>query len=205
MENSIKNILFDLGNVLIKWDPATIFEHALGGDRAKAEWIINNICTLEWHSNQDAGFPIKKAVKNLCAQHPEYAQLIPLYYNNWETSIIGPITGTVDILQSLHNNKRQRIFALTNWSAELFPPDLERYYFLEWFEDIIVSGKLKIRKPNPEIFYHFLKKHHLKAEETLFIDDSLDNIVAAEALGFKTIHFNSPKQLHSTLKKWHIL
>ena len=116
-----------------------------------------------------------------------------------------PIEGTVEIFRQLKENKKYKFYALTNWSAELFPIALERYDFLHWFDGRVVSGEEKMRKPSPEFYHVLLQRYGLQPHETLFIDDNLRNIKAAEELGIKCIPFQSPVQLREALQQLDVL
>lgn len=200
----IKTIIFDLGNVLIDWNPAYVFDKLIE-DEEKRNHFFENICTSDWNEEQDAGRPIKQATEELIAKHPEWKEAIEAFYGRWEEMLGGPIEETVEILRQLKENGSYKIYALTNWSAETFPIALERYDFLHWFDGRVVSGEEKMRKPNPLFYQLLLDRYQLKAKETLFIDDSVRNTNAAEKFGIKTVVFQSPQQLRENLKILKIL
>ena len=112
----------------------------------------------------------------------------------------GPIHETVNILRSLKEANKYKLYALTNWSAETFPVALQRYDFLQWFDGIVMSGEEKTRKPFPEIYQVLLNRFDVNSSEVIFIDDSLRNIEGAKAVGIDGIHFQSPEQLLNELK-----
>lgn len=114
------------------------------------------------------------------------------------------ILGTVEILKKLIDSEKYKVVALTNWSAETFPIALERFEFLQWFEGIIVSGEEKTRKPFDEIYHLTLNRFNIKAEHSIFIDDNLRNVEAANNLGINGIHFKSSELLIQQLKKYNI-
>ncbi len=204
MMQKIKAIIFDLGNVLIDWNPAYVFEKLIE-DEEKRKHFFENICTADWNEEQDAGRPIKQATEELIAAHPEWKEAIEAFYGRWIEMLGGPINETVEILRQLKQSGHYKLYALTNWSAETFPTALEMYDFLHWFDGRVVSGEEKMRKPNPLFYQILLDRFKLKAEETLFIDDSARNINAAEQLGINGILFHSPQQLEKDLKKTGIL
>jgi len=204
MMQKIKAIIFDLGNVLIDWNPAYVFDKLIE-DEGKRKHFFENICTADWNEEQDAGRPIKQATEELIAAHPEWKEAIEAFYGRWIEMLGGPINGTVEILRQLKQSGHYKLYALTNWSAETFPTALEMYDFLHWFDGRVVSGEEKMRKPNPLFYQILLDRFKLKAEETLFIDDSARNINAAEQLGINGILFHSPQQLEKDLKKTGIL
>jgi 2-haloacid dehalogenase len=200
----IDSIIFDLGNVLIDWNPEYVFVDVFDGDREKAKWFIKNICTLDWNEKQDAGGLIEDANKSLIEKHPEYENEIRQYYGRWEQMLGGSIGGTVEILKKLIDTKQFKIVALTNWSAETFPIALERFEFLHWFEGIVVSGEEKTRKPFKEIYDICLNRFRITPEKAIFIDDNLRNIEAANNLKINGIHYKSPEKLIEQLKEYNI-
>lgn len=201
---NIKTIIFDLGGVLIDWNPAYLFD-TLFDDVEKKRYFFEHICTSDWNEMQDGGRSIKDANEELLAQHPEWKEYIEAYYGRWEEMLGGPIHDTVEIFRDLKQNKNYKIYALTNWSAELFPIALGKYEFLHWFDGRVVSGEEKMRKPFREFYELTLDRFNLVPEETLFIDDNLRNVKAAEELGINTIHFQSPQQLREKLVTNNIL
>lgn len=200
----IKNIIFDLGGVLIDWNPDYMYKKIIP-DQDQRKWFLENICTLDWNEAQDGGRLIKEANELLINQHPAYKELILAYYSRWEEMLSGSISGTVDIFKELKTNKKHGIYALTNWSAETFPRALEIFDFLHWFDGRVVSGEENTRKPHKEIYDIILTRFNLTPNSTVFIDDNLRNIKAAEELGIVTIHFQSPEQLRRSLKEKNIL
>jgi len=200
----IKAIIFDLGGVLVDWNPDYLFDKVFD-DEEKKKYFFENICTADWNEEQDAGRPIKEATETLVKKHPEWKEQIETYYARWTEMLGGPIHDTVAIFKELKERGHYKIYALTNWSAELFPKALEMYDFLHWFDGRVVSGEEKMRKPTPDFYHVLLDRYHLKSEEVLFIDDNLRNIKAAEKLGIKSIRFHSPAQLHEELKKLDVL
>lgn len=200
----LKAIIWDLGNVLIDWNPAYVFDKLIE-DEERRKHFFQHICTHDWNEEQDAGRPIKQATEELIEMHPEWKEAIEAFHGRWTEMLGGPINETVEILRRLKENGQHKMYALTNWSAELFPIALERYDFLQWFDGRVVSGEEKIRKPDPVLFQLLLDRYLLKPEETLFIDDSLRNINAAKELGLQTLLFQSPTTLKEELEKCGIL
>ncbi|HEY9362125.1 MAG TPA: HAD family phosphatase [Chitinophagaceae bacterium] len=201
--NKINTIIFDLGGVLIDWNPAYVFD-TFFDDEEKKKFFFENICTPDWNEQQDAGRKIQEATNDLVALHPGWEEAIRAYYGRWTEMLGGPITETVDIFRQLKNNSTHKFYALTNWSGELFPIALDRYDFLKWFDGIVVSGDEKTRKPFPEIYTTLLSRFNINPQKALFIDDSLRNIKGAEALGINCIHFQSAKTLPHQLNEWGI-
>jgi len=200
----IKNVIFDLGGVLIDWNPEYVYLDVFNGDREKMKWFFDEICTMDWNENQDAGYPLEKATEERVKLFPEYEEWIRIYYGRWEEMLGNQIDGTVAILKQLIDNPNYKVVALTNWSAETFPVALERFDFLHWFEGIVVSGTEKMRKPFNEIYELTLNRFNIEAAQSLFIDDNTRNIEAAKKMGINTIRFNNPTQLKSELKSLNI-
>lgn len=195
----IDAIIFDLGGVLIDWNPNYVFDKVFDGDEEKKKYFFENICTSDWNEMQDAGRSLKEATETLVAKHPGWKEHIEAYYGRWKEMLGGPIHDTVEIFRQLKESNQYKLYALTNWSAELFPIALERYEFLHWFDGRVVSGEEKMRKPFPEFYQLILNRFGLTPEETLFIDDNLRNIKAAEEIGLRCIVFQSPEQLKKEL------
>ncbi|MBL6662147.1 MAG: HAD family phosphatase [Flavobacteriaceae bacterium] len=196
----VKNIIFDLGGVLVDWNPDYVFLDEFGGDRKKMQRFYDEVCTFDWNENQDAGYPLAQATEDRVALFPEQEAMIRMYYGRWEEMLGGPIAGTVALLKKLVDHPDYRVVALTNWSAETFPIALARFDFLHWFEGIVVSGTERTRKPFPEIYQTTLQRFGLEAPASLFIDDNARNIAAAAALGIQTIQFKNPDQLKTDLR-----
>ena len=199
-----KTIIFDLGGVLIDWNPDYVFKEVFK-DKEKLVWFYREICTMDWNENQDAGYPLAKATEERVALFPQHEEWIRMYYGRWEEMLGDAIKGTVNILRQCIDQPNLKVVALTNWSAETFPIALKKFEFLHWFEGIVVSGEEKTRKPFPEIYQTTLSRFELKAEECFFIDDNLRNVEAAISLGIPSLKFTSPKVLEKELKKRAIL
>ena len=204
MDQTIKAIIWDLGNVFVDWNPNRLFDKLIE-DEEKRKYFLDNICTMDWNENQDAGYAIKQATEELVAKHPEWKEYIEAYYGRWVEMLGGPIQGTVEIFRQLKEKGNLKHYALTNWSHELFPTALELYDFLHWFDGRVVSGEERMRKPQPEFYKVLLDRYSLNADEVIFIDDNLRNVKAAEALGIKSIRFHSPEQLKEELQTLGIL
>lgn len=201
----IKNVIFDFGGVLIDWNPEYVFLKEFRGDRKQMNWFFENICTSEWNEQQDAGCSIAEATEERVAMFPEYESFIRMYYGRWKEMLGYEITGTVALLEKLHNNNDVALYGLTNWSHETFPVALERFGFLQYFQDIVVSGTEKLIKPDPQIYELLLDRNGLKAEDCIFIDDKEINVTVAQKLNIFGIHFVNANQLEIELTKLNIL
>jgi len=203
--NPVDAIIFDLGGVLIDWSPEYVYLDVFEGNRKKMNAFFEEVCTVNWNENQDAGYPLAKATEDRVALFPQFEDLIRIYYGRWEEMLKGAIEESVVILNRLFEKEAYKIVALTNWSAETFPIALERFDFLHRFEGIVVSGEEKTRKPFQDIYQTTLKRFDLNPERSLFIDDNFRNIEAANSLQIQTIHFKSPQQLEADLIEMGIL
>lgn len=195
----IETIIFDLGGVLIDWNPAYVFDKLIE-DEEKRKHFFANVCTPDWNEEQDAGRSIREANEILIAKHPEWKDHIEAYYGRWEEMLGGSIDETVEIFRQLRDSGKYKFYALTNWSAELFPIALQKYDFLHWFDGRLVSGEEKMRKPFPEFYQLLLDRFAIEKDKALFIDDNLRNAEAAEKFGLETIRFQSPGQLRKELE-----
>jgi 2-haloacid dehalogenase len=198
MTNSKQAIVFDLGGVLIDWNPRHLYRKMFGGDEEAMERFLSEICASEWNARQDEGRPFAEATEELVTRHPEQAELIRAFFDRWPEMIGGAIEETVEILDELKRTG-YKLFALSNWSAETFPYARKRFGFLDWFDFTVISGEIGLVKPSREIFDFLLEKTGRRAQELIFIDDSTTNVIAARSLGFDAIHFCSPRQLRDEL------
>ena len=197
-------VVFDIGGVLLRWDPRFLYRKLFAGDERAMEEFLATVCTVEWNERQDAGRTFAEAHAELVPKHPDKTHLIEAFGNRFDEMIAGPIEGTVDILADLKRAGVPR-YALTNWSAETFPPARARFEFLSWFDGIVVSGEEGVIKPDPRIFRILLKRHCIAPDEAVFIDDNPGNAAAARVLGIHSIHFRSPELLRRELETLGIL
>jgi 2-haloacid dehalogenase len=200
MSEKINTIIFDLGGVLIDWNPRYLYRKIFKSED-EVTWFLENVCTSEWNDEQDGGRSFEEATKELIEKYPQFKEPIAAWYGRWQETISGPIEGTVNILKEIKDSGKFRLYALTNWSAETFPWAMENFKFLHWFEGIVVSGVEKCRKPLPEFFQILFDRYHINPSKAIFIDDNLKNILGAKALGLNTITFKSPEQLLEELKR----
>jgi 2-haloacid dehalogenase len=190
--------IFDLGGVLIDWNPRYLYRKLFAGDVAAMERFLAEICTDEWNRQQDAGRTFADATQALLPAHALYREHIEAWRTRFDEMIGGAIDGTVDVLAALKGSHTP-LYAITNWSAETFAPQRARFAFLDWFDDIVVSGLVGITKPDPRIFRVLLDRNRIAPEEAVFIDDVETNVSAATALGMLGIRFSSPAQLRRDL------
>jgi 2-haloacid dehalogenase len=181
-------VVFDLGGVLIDWNPRYLYRQLFDGDDAAMETFLAEVTSPEWNVQQDAGRPWAEAIESLTREHPEQAALIAAYRDRWLETLGKAIAPTVTLLDELRR-ARVRLLALSNWSAETFPLARPRYPFLDWFEGIVISGEVRIAKPDSRVYHYLLDRYKLDPATTVFIDDSEANVRAAQELGIIGIRF----------------
>ncbi len=190
-------VVFDLGGVLIDWNPRHLYRKLIP-DVAERERFLAEICSPQWNLEQDRGRGWAEACALLRAQHPEQGALIDAFRLRWREMLGGPIEASVQILRELKASG-SRLFALTNWSHETFPIALDLYDFLGWFEAIVVSGQERLVKPDPRLFRVLLDRYALSPATLVYIDDSPHNAAAARELGMHDIHFTTAAALRDRL------
>ncbi|MCB0558839.1 MAG: HAD family phosphatase [Lewinellaceae bacterium] len=204
MSATIETVIFDLGGVLIDWNPQYVFREVFD-DEEEMRYFFEEVCTAEWNVRQDAGRPLAKATEEKVKEFPEYEPAIRAYYGRWEEMLGGPITASVNILEQIHARGRHRLYALTNWSQETFPIAQERYGFLDLFEGIVVSGQEKLIKPDTRIYHNLLHRYGVAAETAVFIDDLAKNVEAAREVGMEGILFQGAEALREALMRLGVL
>jgi len=201
--SKITSIVFDLCSVLIDLNPRYLYRKLLPTEK-EVEWFLENICNDEWNTKHDKGQPFSKGISELSKLYPQYETLIRNWFDRWEEMLGGPIKDTVEILAEL-KNLGCPLYILSNWSAETYPKAEAIFEFLKWFDGKIISGEIGQIKPDPEIFYTLTKTYNLKPGDTVFIDDKLENIEAANLLGFHIIHFKNGELLRNDLKRFKLI
>lgn len=191
------NLIFDFGGVLIDWNPHYLYDSYFG-DRAKTDWFLANICTMEWNGQVDAGKPMAEATAELVAKFPEWKKEIEMYFGRWIEMIGEAIPGMYELLLEL-KARGHRLFGLSNWSAETFVQIKEDFPALKLLEGMVVSGYVKCLKPSPEIYQLLLDRYSLKASDCIFIDDNAANVAGAEAVGIRSIRFTGASDLRKQL------
>jgi 2-haloacid dehalogenase len=197
-------IIFDLGGVLIDWDPYRLYCDKLGLDRQVVDRFMQEVDFPGWNKEQDRGRPFAEATAELSNLHPEYRELIYAYDEHYPASLGGSIQPVVDIVGKL-KSAGYTLYVLSNWSAEKFKMVRSQYPFFEWFDGIVISGEVGLIKPDQAIFELLLERIGRPADECLFIDDHSPNISVAGRLGFQTIQFQSAQQLEAELQQRGIL
>jgi 2-haloacid dehalogenase len=190
--------IFDLGGVVIDWDPRYLYRKLFNGDETAMESFLDAVCTSSWNAQQDAGRSFAEGCDSLKRLHPGKAELIDAWFQRYEEMLGGEIPGTVDILRQLRL-RSVPIYALSNWSAETFPIALNRFECLSWFNGVLLSAEVKLLKPGRRIFEIFLDKFRIEPSHAIYIDDRRENVEAAVELGMYGIMFRDSRALRAEL------
>ena len=193
------SVVFDVGNVLIQWDARRLFRK-LVADPAQIEPILQRIGFSEWNLEQDRGRSYAEGVALLSARHPEHAHLIRAYDERWQETVPGVVDGSIEILERLRG-QNVPLYAITNFSREKWADSLQRFPFLAQFRDVVVSAHERLVKPDAAIYQLFLSRNGLQAGQCVFVDDSLPNILAAQAVGMRGVHFTGAEALAGELRE----
>jgi len=191
-------IVFDLGGVLLDWDPRYLYRK-LFDDEAEMDRFLSEVCTMDWHHAHDLGVPPEQTVPPLVEAHPEYAEHIWAWPRRSEEMLRGPIEESVEILRAL-KDRGVPVYALTNMETWTYPDRRERYPFLRWFDGTVVSGFEGVAKPDPRAYELLLERFGLAPQTALLIDDSPKNVAAARGVGMQAILFESPAALRERLR-----
>jgi 2-haloacid dehalogenase len=188
---AIKVVVFDLGGVVFDWSPEYVYKELIPDDEER-RWFLTHVCKMEWVIQQDGGQTIAEGTEALVAEFPDHEALIRAFYERWHEMLRGTLADGIALFERLEAAKVP-LFSLTNWSAETFPYALEHYPFLHRFRDIVVSGRVKLAKPDPAIFAEMIKRIRvhfpdIQPGELVFIDDNTKNAETATALGWHGIH-----------------
>jgi 2-haloacid dehalogenase len=191
-------VVFDIGGVLIDWNPRHLYRKLFADDEPAMEHFLATVCTNEWHRHHDAGRSFAEGARILKELHPDKAELIDAFGMRQSEMMAGPIAGTVEILRELRDHGAP-LYALSNWPAEGFTLARERFDFLGWFRGIVLSGEIGAIKPQPRIYQVLLERFAIDPLSTIFIDDSEANAAAARAFDIHAIHFTDPAALRANL------
>ena len=221
------NLIFDFGGVLIDWDPHHLYDPYFG-DRARAEWFLQNICTMEWNTQMDGGKPFAEGIAELSARFPEWSREIDMFHSQWTKMVGGPIPGMLELVREL-KAAGHRLYGLSNWSAETFPLICDDYPALKLLNGMVISGfesaarvegcaegfaakgtagsgagartsrRTPLIKPDPEIYKLLLSRYSLQPADCIFIDDNPANVAAAQTIGIHAIRFTSCSNLRTQL------
>lgn len=206
VDSKTKNpaLIFDLGGVLLDWNPRYLYRKLFDGDEARVDFFLKEICPQSWNMRQNTGYPTAKAIEERCLLFPQYSAEIHAYYERYPETVKGEIAGSVAILRELRD-AGFALCALSNWSAETFGLVRGDYAFLKWFDEMVISGEVGLAKPDKAIFMLAAQRMQRAPVDCLFIDDLAVNIDAAREYGFQTLLFESPQSLQMNLTSRGIL
>lgn len=200
MTSPLTTVVFDIGNVLIEWDPEHLYRRLIP-DADTRQRFLSDVCSPAWNLEQDRGRSWAEAVAERVALYPEYADLIRAYDEGWHEMVPGEVPGSVALLGELAEGDVP-LYAITNFSNEKFAEAKARFPFLATsFRDTVVSAEERLLKPDPRIYEVLLERNGLTAEACVFIDDSLKNVEAARAVGMAAIHFTGAEPLRLDLRR----
>jgi 2-haloacid dehalogenase len=191
-------VVFDIGGVLLDWDPRHLYRQLIADPQEMADFL-DRICTRDWHRAHDLGADITESCRQLARQHPGQAELIMAWAERGEEMIAGQIDGTVEVLADLRAGGTP-CFALSNMEPAPFEVRRARFPFMTWFDGCVISGYEGVAKPDQEIFEILLRRHDLDPARTVFIDDLKHNLAAAAGLGIAGIQFTGPAGLRQELR-----
>ena len=192
-------VVFDLGGVLIDWDPRHLYRTMFGGDEAAMETFLATVCTPEWNARQDAGRPFVEGVARLVEDFPSERERIVAFHERWPETLGEQISGTVALLEELHE-RAVPLYALSNWSAETFPIARARFPFLGLFEGIVISGEERVSKPDARLYQVLFDRYRLGPRTAVFIDDVPRNVEVAAGLGMLGLQFTGAAPLRIALQ-----
>lgn len=192
-------VVFDVGNVLLRWDPRNLYRK-LFPDESRMEWFLAEVCSPAWNLEQDRGRTFERAVTELLPRYPEWADAIRAFDARWQEMIPGAIEENVDVLRRLRAN-RVPVYAITNFSREKYAESRERFGFLAEFDGVVVSAHEGLVKPDPAIYRVFLDRYGLAAADCVFIDDSAANAEGARRVGMHAVHYVEPMDLAAELRR----
>ncbi|MDF9800103.1 2-haloacid dehalogenase [Catalinimonas alkaloidigena] len=196
----VDTVIFDLGGVLIDWNPRYLYGKIFGNEK-EIDFFLREVCHADWNRRQDGGRTFAEATEERAAVYPAYEEVIRCYFARWEEMLGGTLDNNVRVLEKLHQDKQVGLYAITNWSHETFPIALRKYNFLHYFKDIVVSGTEKLLKPEAAIYKVLLERNALCPEKCVFIDDVEENVEGARRLGIRGIHLKPDTDLSAELKK----
>lgn len=196
MEKRYPNIILDFGGVLLDWNPHYLYDPYFGS-KEKTDWFIQHVCTPEWNLQMDKGKPFAEGVREKIAECPEWEKEIRLYHSGWIRMIGEEIPGMYELEKDL-KAAGYRLLSLTNWSLETFRLVCDRRIFTI-LDDLVVSGREKMVKPDPAFFRLALARWGVPAESCLFIDDNLANVQGARAVGIDAVQFTDAGALRALL------
>ena len=194
----IANVVFDIGKVLIEWDPRHLYRGVIE-DADRREWFLDNVCTNAWNVEQDRGRPWPEAEALLIGKHPEWEREIRLYRSRWIEMIPHAVPGSVELFEDLRAADVP-LYAITNFAADTLKEATGKFPFLGAFRGIVVSGDAGVMKPDPAISHRLAADAGIDLAESVFVDDSLKNVAGANAVGMRGVHFTDAATLRRDLR-----
>jgi HAD superfamily hydrolase (TIGR01509 family) len=194
----VKGVVFDLGGVVIDWNPMHLYRKVFPGDEAKARHFLENVCTGAWNEQQDAGRDLREATAERLALFPSWEREIRAYYGRWIEMIGGPVPGTAELMADI-KAAGLRLFALSNWHSETFAQVRHRFKELDMFEHIVLSGEYGCIKPHPSLYQIALNCYGVPPENLVFVDDSPRNVDGAAQAGLAALVFTDAGKLRTEL------
>ena len=198
-QTPFKHIVFDLGGVLVDWNPRYLYRKIFDTE-GEVEYFLTHVCDHDWNELQDQGRDLDEATAERIDRFPAYKKEIQAFYGRWTEMLGGPNQPVVDLLGRLVQRGEYNLFSITNWSHQTFPIARKLYSFLSIFQDIVISGVEKVKKPDPRIFQILLDRQQIQPQECLFIDDSLRNVEGAFQMKMHAIHYQNYDQLITDMK-----
>jgi len=196
------NIIFDFGNVLVRWEPKKVFLPYFNNDEREYDYFWEHICDADFRNRIDAGEKQSEVIREYQTRFPQYADRIAMYWTHWEESLPGEMPGMYELVKQLKADPHNHIYGLTNWSMETFPIARNRFKVLQLIDDYVVSGAEFIVKPDPRLFQILLDRFGLSAQDCLFVDDNAANVASACQMGFHGIVFQGTESLKATLESY---
>ncbi|WP_354504032.1 HAD family phosphatase [Limibacillus sp. MBR-115] len=193
----INAVVFDLGNVLIPWNPSRLYRKIFPSPE-KVDWFLREVCNDAWNLEIDRGWPFSEAIAEAISRHPDEREAIIAWQRRWAEMLGEADPDAVNLLREL-KLAGMPLFVLSNWSSETFPLAEARYPFLAWFDGLVISGREKVVKPEPEIYRRLIQRCACPASEILFIDDRDRNVAAARGMGITALLYLGPDRLRSDL------
>lgn len=195
----IDNVIFDIGGVLVDWDPRALFR-TYYPDSDALERFLEETEFFAWNAHHDRGGSWEQATIEVSKTYPQHAEAFGQYVVRFGECLVGELPGSLDVLRELHACAT-RLLCVTNWATTTFNPVRESYPWLQWFDTIVVSGEEGVMKPEPAIFQILIDRHQVEPARSVFIDDRPENVAAAQDLGFTGIIFRDAQQLRATLRE----
>jgi len=195
----VNTVVFDLGGVLVDWDPRHLLRKVMPGREAEVETLVADVLNHAWNLERDKGDSWAEAIDQLKVEYPQWAEVFDAYTERWAETLVGSLGDTVIILREL-KERGTPLYALSNWSAEMFPHAEAKFAWLELFDGIVVSGRVQMIKPERDIFDYLLETYDLKADDVFFVDDNVPNVKAARSYGIHAHQFESAAKLRAELE-----